>query len=102
MKTEHHRYFAANTYQHNGKQQHNAPNSHNTAYDNKQEPKNGDRLIQAWNDVRGNCRQRTTIRVVAPIKPEEIAVSPMTSAPTILTAWPRGFGSRSPASRMIS
>lgn len=44
----------------------------------------------------------TIIKVGAPISPELTAVSPSTKAPTMLTACPKGLGSLSPASRIIS
>ena len=44
----------------------------------------------------------TTIKVGEPIKPAWIAVSPTTSPPTILTAYPNGCGILNPASLIIS
>ena len=44
----------------------------------------------------------TMMTIGAPISPARTADSPMTSAPTMLTAWPTALGKRSPASRMIS
>ena len=44
----------------------------------------------------------TIITMGAPISPARTADSPMTNAPTILTACPTALGKRSPASRMTS
>lgn len=44
----------------------------------------------------------TTITIGAPINPAETAASPITRAPTILTACPTTFGKRTPASLSIS
>lgn len=44
----------------------------------------------------------TVITMGAPTKPADTAASPMTNAPTMLTACPIGRGSRRPASRRIS
>jgi multidrug efflux pump subunit AcrA (membrane-fusion protein) len=46
--------------------------------------------------------KETTVTIGAPIRPADTADSPITRAPTILTAWPIGLGSRTPASLNIS